>query len=146
MDTEKPEPKNEADETFVHFIKLSEIVGEVLRRLYSCKSKAIGYGKKEVENVVEFLRGMLNDWRRQLPERLNISDLELASMRSNFSSDITPDKTYCDKGRWRYDSFDNPRLLRTLTFLTLHRTIHDVLLFCGYSAEPPIYRQRKERK
>jgi len=98
VDTEKPEPKNEADETFVHFIKLSEIVGEVLRRLYSAKSKAIGYGKKEVENVVEFLRGMLNDWRRQLPERLNISDLELASMRSNFSSDITPDKTYCDKG------------------------------------------------
>jgi hypothetical protein len=58
----------------------------------------MGYGKKEVENVIEFLRGMLDDWRRSLPERLNISDMELASMRSQFNCNITPDKAYFEKG------------------------------------------------
>jgi hypothetical protein len=99
VDTEKPEPKNEKDETFLHFIKLSEIVGEVLRRLYSAKAKSMGYGRKEVENVTELLRGMLSDWRKCLPERLNITDSELASLRSQFSSHLGPDKSYAEKGR-----------------------------------------------
>jgi hypothetical protein len=98
VDTEKPEARCEADETFVHFIKLSEIVGEALRRLYSAKAKAMGYGKRENENVIDFLRGLLNDWRNNLPARLNITDDELASMRARFNEDVTQDKAYREKG------------------------------------------------
>ncbi|KAI9284636.1 fungal-specific transcription factor domain-containing protein [Umbelopsis sp. AD052] len=98
VDTEKPEANNEKDETFLHFIKLSEIVGEVLRRLYSAKAKAMGYGRKEVENVTELLRGMLLDWRKCLPERLNITDSEIAALRSQFSAQLRPDKAYAEKG------------------------------------------------
>jgi hypothetical protein len=98
VDTEKPEVKTQEDETFVEFIKLSEIVGEVLRRLYSAKARSMTHGTKEVESVIEFLRGMLNEWRKNLPTRLNITDEELASMRDRIDESITPDKAYAEKG------------------------------------------------
>ncbi|KAJ2956678.1 hypothetical protein NQZ79_g7498 [Umbelopsis isabellina] len=96
-DTEKPEVKTQEDETFIEYIKLSEIVGEVLRRLYSAKARSMAHGTKEVESVIEFLRGMLNEWRKNLPPRLNITDEELASMRDRIDDAVTPDKAYAEK-------------------------------------------------
>jgi hypothetical protein len=153
VDTEKPEPNNEKDETFLHFIKLSEIVGEVLRRLYSAKAKGMGYGRKEVENVTELLRGMLLDWRKCLPERLNISDSELTSLRAQFSSHLRPDRAYAEKGTLKnaygleciaYNDILLTPLISVLN--TGFRPVYALLFCCSDFAESTFHCQWTKRK
>lgn len=64
---------------FVNFIKLSGILGEVLRRVYSPKAKASGYKASVMEPTVSSLRKMLEDWFAQLPDdcRMSAQDLEV---------------------------------------------------------------------
>ncbi|KAI8376291.1 caspase domain-containing protein [Radiomyces spectabilis] len=71
---------NDADYTvFVNFTKLSGILGEVLRRIYSPKAKINGYKTVAMEQTVWSLERMLTEWFLQIPENYRISpeDLEL---------------------------------------------------------------------
>lgn len=63
---------------FVNFIKLSGILGEILRRVYSPKAKASGYKPAVMEPTVSSLQKMLQDWFAQLPDecRMTAEDLE----------------------------------------------------------------------
>ncbi|KAL0085623.1 hypothetical protein J3Q64DRAFT_1640524, partial [Phycomyces blakesleeanus] len=63
---------------FVNFVKLSGILGEVLRRIYSPKAKSVGYKTASMEQTAYSLQRMLNEWFDQLPEqyRITCEDLE----------------------------------------------------------------------
>ncbi|KAF7727025.1 hypothetical protein EC973_008139 [Apophysomyces ossiformis] len=68
---------------FVNFVKLSGILGEVLRRIYSPKAKSEGYKTAAMEQTVFSLQKMLNEWFNQVPEECRISQGDLAAIRQS---------------------------------------------------------------
>lgn len=83
-DVDLPDPKGTGHEDyniFVNFIKLSGILGELLRRIYSPKAKAAGYKGVVVEQTVASLQKMLDDWLEQLPDDCKISADDLVEIR-----------------------------------------------------------------
>ncbi|KAI9315761.1 fungal-specific transcription factor domain-containing protein [Dichotomocladium elegans] len=68
---------------FVNFIKLSGILGEILRRIYSPKAKAAGYRGPAAEQTVANQQKMLSDWFAQLPDDCRITEEDLAAIRQN---------------------------------------------------------------
>lgn len=68
---------------FVNFVKLSGILGEVLRRIYSPKAKLNGYKTKAMEQTVWSLRKMLEDWFNNVPDEYKITEHDLLEMRLN---------------------------------------------------------------
>ncbi|KAI7875311.1 hypothetical protein K492DRAFT_168263 [Lichtheimia hyalospora FSU 10163] len=82
-DVDLPDPKGTGHEDyniFVNFIKLSGILGELLRRIYSPKAKAAGYKGVLVEQTVASLQKMLDDWLEQLPDDCKISADDLTEI------------------------------------------------------------------
>ncbi|KAI8885425.1 hypothetical protein K501DRAFT_179812 [Backusella circina FSU 941] len=69
--------------TFVHFIKLSSILGEVLRRMYSPKMKAAGYKTKSIEQTVIGLQNLLDEWFENVPLDYKITEQDLIDIRIN---------------------------------------------------------------
>lgn len=61
---------------FINFIKLSGILGEVLRRIYSPRAKAQGYNNKTAYHAVQSIYRLLSDWFQQLPDHQRISTEE----------------------------------------------------------------------
>lgn len=73
---------NNADLTmFVNFVKLSGILGEVLRRIYSPKAKLNGYKTKAMEQTVWSLHKMLEEWFNNVPNEYKITEHDLLDMR-----------------------------------------------------------------
>jgi hypothetical protein len=75
---------------FVNFVKLSGILGEVLRRIYSPKAKMNGYKTKAMEQTVRSLQKMLEEWFHNVPDDYKITENDLNEMKVNanvFSSD-----------------------------------------------------------
>ncbi|KAF7722049.1 hypothetical protein EC973_003731 [Apophysomyces ossiformis] len=60
--------ENEDHTIFVNFIKLSGILGEVLRRIYSPKAKVIGYKSLAMQQTVRSIQRMLTKWFEELPD------------------------------------------------------------------------------
>ncbi|KAG1507865.1 hypothetical protein G6F47_005754 [Rhizopus delemar] len=59
---------NEDLTTFFSFVKLSEILGDVLCHVYSARAKAQGYLTKAMEQTVSGLQRMLEQWYANVPE------------------------------------------------------------------------------
>lgn len=81
---------NEDLTMFVNFVKLSGILGEVLRRIYSPKAKMYGYKTKCMEQTVWSLQKMLEEWFHNVPDGYKITENDLNEMRINanvFSSE-----------------------------------------------------------
>ncbi|KAL9547989.1 hypothetical protein MBANPS3_005905 [Mucor bainieri] len=77
-------PDGQEDLTmFVNFVKLSGILGEVLRRIYSPKAKLNGYKTKAMEQTVWSLQKMLEEWFHNVPEGYKITENDLSDMRYN---------------------------------------------------------------
>lgn len=68
---------------FIHFIKLSSILGEVLRRIYSAKAQSQGYKSISTHHTVQSIYRMLNDWLRQVPDHQRISSEEAILIYKN---------------------------------------------------------------
>ncbi|KAI7901015.1 fungal-specific transcription factor domain-containing protein [Cokeromyces recurvatus] len=68
---------------FVNFVKLSGILGEVLRRIYSPKAKSNGYKTKAMEQIVWSLQRMLQDWFNNVPDGYKITESDLDSMKTH---------------------------------------------------------------
>lgn len=66
---------------FVNLVKLSGILGEVLRRIYSPKAKAMGYGTHIMEQTVWSLDKMLKEWFDHVPSECLITQDELRGMK-----------------------------------------------------------------
>lgn len=66
---------------FVNLVKLSGILGEVLRRIYSPKAKAMGYGTHIMEQTVWSLDKMLKEWFDHVPSECLITQDELRGMQ-----------------------------------------------------------------
>ncbi|KAI8888422.1 hypothetical protein K501DRAFT_240329 [Backusella circina FSU 941] len=64
---------------FINFIKLSGILGEVLRRIYSPRAKSQGYNTVQSYHTVQSIYRMLNDWLGSIPEQQRISPEEARS-------------------------------------------------------------------
>lgn len=71
---------------FLSFVKLSRILGEVLRRLYSPRAKANGYKTSTVEQTVGSLQKMLEDWYVGVPDDYKISESDLHNILEDPSS------------------------------------------------------------
>ncbi|CAO3698008.1 unnamed protein product [Rhizopus stolonifer] len=71
---------------FLSFVKLSGILGEVLRRLYSPRARANGYKTSAVEQTVGSLQKMLEDWYVNVPDDYKISESDLHNILENPSS------------------------------------------------------------
>ncbi|CAO3599944.1 unnamed protein product [Absidia cylindrospora] len=65
---------------FVNLVKLSGILGEVLRRIYSSKAKSLGYGTHIMEQTVWSLDKMLKEWFDQVPSEYLITPEQLKAM------------------------------------------------------------------
>ncbi|CEP08325.1 hypothetical protein [Parasitella parasitica] len=74
---------NEDLTMFVNFIKLSGILGEVLRRIYSPKAKLNGYKTKAMEQTVWSLQRMLEEWFKNVPSGYKITENDLSDLRHN---------------------------------------------------------------
>lgn len=68
---------------FVNFIKLSGILGEILRRIYSPKAKSNGYKTQAMEHTVRSLQKMLEEWFINVPHEYKITEADLLEMRLN---------------------------------------------------------------
>ncbi|CAO0798098.1 unnamed protein product [Mucor circinelloides] len=68
---------------FVNFVKLSGILGEVLRRIYSPKAKLNGYKTKAMEQTVWSLQKMLEEWFHNVPDGYKITENDLSDIRYN---------------------------------------------------------------
>lgn len=68
---------------FVNFVKLSGILGEVLRRIYSPKAKVNGYKTKAMEQTVWSLQKMLEEWFHNVPNGYKITENDLSDIRFN---------------------------------------------------------------
>ncbi|ORZ24584.1 fungal-specific transcription factor domain-domain-containing protein [Absidia repens] len=66
---------------FVNLVKLSGILGEVLRRIYSSKAKSLGYGTHIMEQTVWSLDKMLKEWFDQVPSEYLITPEQLKGMK-----------------------------------------------------------------
>ncbi|ORY98166.1 fungal-specific transcription factor domain-domain-containing protein [Syncephalastrum racemosum] len=86
-DVDLPDPAGaHADEDytiFVNFAKLSGILGEVLRRVYSPKAKAAGYKSAAMEQTVNKLQSMLTEWFQQLPDDCRITPEDIHMLRTD---------------------------------------------------------------
>lgn len=68
---------------FINFIKLSGILGEVLRRIYSAKAQSQGYKHISTHHTVQSIHRMLNDWLSQVPEHQRLTSEEARSIYRN---------------------------------------------------------------
>ncbi|KAI8333478.1 fungal-specific transcription factor domain-containing protein [Chlamydoabsidia padenii] len=66
---------------FVNLVKLSGILGEVLRRIYSPKAKAMGYATHIMEQTVWSLDKMLKEWWDDAPKECLITQDQLGKMK-----------------------------------------------------------------
>ncbi|KAI9471854.1 MAG: fungal-specific transcription factor domain-containing protein [Benjaminiella poitrasii] len=66
---------------FVNFVKLSGILGEVLRRIYSPKAKINGYKTKAMEQTVWSLQKMLQEWFSNVPDGYKMTEQDLNDMK-----------------------------------------------------------------
>ncbi|RCH85815.1 Transcriptional activator of fatty acid utilization, partial [Rhizopus stolonifer] len=75
------ESKPDEDLTiFLNFIKLSKILGEVLRYMYSARAKKTGYKTHAIEKIVLNLQKVLDDWYSQVPETHKITEADLKNL------------------------------------------------------------------
>ncbi|CAO0794192.1 unnamed protein product [Mucor circinelloides] len=74
---------------FINFIKLSGILGEVLRRIYSPKARSQGYKNITTYHTVQSIHRMLTDWLEQLPDHQRITPHEAETL---FKSKIKTNK------------------------------------------------------
>jgi hypothetical protein len=75
--------QNEDLTMFVNFVKLSGILGEILRRIYSPKAKLNGYKTKAMEQTVWSLQKMLEEWFINVPDGYKITEQDLVGMKLN---------------------------------------------------------------
>ncbi|CAO3663594.1 unnamed protein product [Rhizopus stolonifer] len=78
--------ENKPDEDltiFLNFIKLSKILGEVLRHIHSARAKAIGYKTYAIEKIVLSLQKTLDDWYSQVPETHKITEMDLKKLATH---------------------------------------------------------------
>ncbi|KAI8986492.1 fungal-specific transcription factor domain-containing protein [Pilobolus umbonatus] len=72
--------------SFVNLVKLSGILGEILRRIYSPKAKLHGYKTKVMEQTVWSLQKMLEDWYNNVPDKYKITENDLQDTKSLLDS------------------------------------------------------------
>ncbi|KAL9538414.1 hypothetical protein MBANPS3_010949 [Mucor bainieri] len=68
---------------FINFVKLSGILGEVLRRIYSPKARSQGYKNITTYHTVQSIHRMLTDWLEQLPDHQRITPHEAETLFKN---------------------------------------------------------------
>ncbi|KAI7903392.1 fungal-specific transcription factor domain-containing protein [Cokeromyces recurvatus] len=69
---------------FIHFIKLSSILGEILRRIYSPKAKSQGYKSTSFYYTVQNIQSMLNNWLQQeIPDHHRFTSKEVETLYNN---------------------------------------------------------------
>lgn len=68
---------------FNNFIKLSGILGELLRRIYSPKAKLNGYKTSATYHTVQGIYHLLSTWLNQVPDHHRISPEEATMLYAN---------------------------------------------------------------
>jgi hypothetical protein len=117
--------------TFVHFIKLSSILGEVLRRMYSPKMKTAGYKTKTIEQTVIGLQNLLDEWFENVPLDYKITEQDLIDIRIN--PELYQDTKKISQG--------GPL---TLCYYAVMLLLHRPLIVLDIApSDPPIFAQAK---
>ncbi|KAI9273667.1 fungal-specific transcription factor domain-containing protein [Sporodiniella umbellata] len=68
---------------FLNFVKLSSILGDILRRLYSPISKTASFKIEDVELSIESLKKKLDAWYTDVPEDCKLSEADLWDLSKN---------------------------------------------------------------
>lgn len=68
---------------FNNFIRLSGILGELLRRIYSPRAKSTGYKTSATYHTVQGIHNLLKNWVRQVPDHHRISPEEAKMLYKN---------------------------------------------------------------
>lgn len=75
---------------FINFIKLSSILGQILRCIYSPKAKAQGYNNLKIYQTVQGIHQILNDWLMSIPESHRILPGEVQTWMTTKASGAGP--------------------------------------------------------
>ncbi|KAI8330254.1 hypothetical protein EDC96DRAFT_48907 [Choanephora cucurbitarum] len=76
-DIDHPDPNDQKYALFFYMVKLSCILGDVLRALCSPRARLMSEKGIGLENISRSLEQMLLEWKRLLPPHLNLSEFEL---------------------------------------------------------------------
>lgn len=72
-----PDPEDTRYSLFIHLVKIACILGDILRALCSPRARIISEKGPGLENVSRNLENMLLEWKRSLPDHLNLTKDEL---------------------------------------------------------------------
>lgn len=77
-DVEYPDAEDTTYALFTHLVKLTCILGDILRALCSPRARIMSSKGSALENISRNLEKMLLEWKRNLPDDLNLTDKELS--------------------------------------------------------------------
>lgn len=77
-DVEYPDLQDKKYSMFIHLVKLSCILGDVLRALCSPRARLMSEKGLGLENISRSLEQMLLEWKSSLPADLNLTEEELS--------------------------------------------------------------------
>lgn len=78
-DVEYPDPTDSLNEQFIYLVKLSCILGDILRALCSPRARLMSeMGGMGLETMSRSLEQMVIEWKQSLPPHLNLTEDELA--------------------------------------------------------------------
>ncbi|GAA5801806.1 hypothetical protein HPULCUR_007260 [Helicostylum pulchrum] len=77
-DVEYPDAEDTTYAQFTHLVKLTCILGDILRALCSPRARIMSSKGAGLENISRNLEKMLLEWKRNLPDDLNLTDKELS--------------------------------------------------------------------
>lgn len=101
-DVEVPSSSDENSAFLVHFIRVSAILGDVLRVI--CSPRARGFCDKRfgIDKVCQRLEEILHDWEKSLPERLRLSEQEFKRLAlQDISLELDAKLNYGGKTKWK---------------------------------------------
>ncbi|GAA5812897.1 hypothetical protein MFLAVUS_006357 [Mucor flavus] len=77
-DVEYPDAEDSTYAQFTHLVKLTCILGDILRALCSPRARIMSSKGAALENISRNLEKMLLEWKQNLPDDLNLTDKELS--------------------------------------------------------------------
>ncbi|KAI7888757.1 fungal-specific transcription factor domain-containing protein [Mucor mucedo] len=101
-DVESPDAQDTKYSQFTHLVKLSCILGDILRALCSPRARMMSEKGHGLENISRSLEKMLIEWKSCLPPQLSLSDAELDKVSRKEIDPVLQEKLNDGAGKLRF--------------------------------------------
>lgn len=99
---ESPDTQDTKYSQFTHLVKLSCILGDILRALCSPRARMMSEKGHGLENISRSLEKMLLQWKSDLPQHLSLSDAELVQVAKKEIDPVLEKKLNDGAGKLRF--------------------------------------------